>query len=169
MATATKRKKAAAPRRSYKVRDGYRVKVDDQLLGETIEGLKDRKGEVSRQKVVDSSAPEDAPLHDEFEWREDVAANLYRLDQAGYLIRSYEVFEEADDREPVTYIANVSIVNDEDDHVYVSTPVAMGEEGKRLQVIAELERMLAGVAARYRGIPDLKGAFCEAVERLGLC
>jgi hypothetical protein len=169
MATATKRKKAPAPRRSYKLREGYRSPVKGEVVGETIEGLKNRKGEVTPQVVVESSRPDDAPLHPCFEWRDEVAAGLWRCDQASYLIRSYEIVEEADDREPVTYIANVSVINDEEERVYVGTDRAMGEEGLRLQVIAELERMLAGVAARYRGIPDLKGAFCEAVERLDLC
>jgi hypothetical protein len=58
------------------------------------EGLWDiyeRNGELHPELVVEESTPEDAPLHDRFEWDDGLAAQAYRLGQASDMIRSVKI------------------------------------------------------------------------------
>lgn len=48
-------------------------------------------GALTPEALVDVSRDESAPLHDCFEWRDDVAAEKYRCVQAGNMIRSIVV------------------------------------------------------------------------------
>lgn len=54
---------------------------------DAFEALGDTHGlRLRAQHVVDAARPSTSPLHGRFEWRDDVAAERYRLDQAGRLI-----------------------------------------------------------------------------------
>lgn len=46
-----------------------------------------RDGMLSARDVIDAARDTGSPLHDEFEWDDDTAAENYRLAQAGMLIR----------------------------------------------------------------------------------
>ena len=48
-------------------------------------------GELTPQLVVDKARPEGAPLHDRFEWDNEVAGEKYRLVQAQQIIRSVKI------------------------------------------------------------------------------
>lgn len=47
--------------------------------------------DLTPQIVVDEARPEGAPLHDRFEWDNDIAGEKYRLVQAQQLIRSVQI------------------------------------------------------------------------------
>lgn len=69
--------------------EGYPYKVAAQVAGQAIEDIKrDNGGDLTAQAVVDSSRPDDAPLHPAFEWRDPVAAEMYRCHQAKSMIRA---------------------------------------------------------------------------------
>ena len=55
---------------------------------------------LNAQNVVDVSAPEDAVLHNDFEWNNDVAANEFRKYQARNIINGLVVVEEETPEEP---------------------------------------------------------------------
>lgn len=55
---------------------------------EELVRIYERDGGVRASVVVRESRPKKAPLHDEFEWDNDVAAENYRLNQARALIRA---------------------------------------------------------------------------------
>lgn len=65
--------------------------VDAQTVGNELERIKVSYGHVSPKAVVEEARPEDAPLHPAFEWRDEVAAGLYREHQATNLIRRVRV------------------------------------------------------------------------------
>lgn len=74
----------------YKWKTGSVIKADAQVAGEVCEGLKNTVG-LTKKNLVDASRAEDAPLHNSFEWDDAVAAESYREEQAGYIIRSLTV------------------------------------------------------------------------------
>lgn len=67
----------------------------------TVERLKQLSklggGTLTPTAVLDDARSPNSPLHDYFEWNDDVAAEKYRLDQARRLIRSVRVEIEVDD------------------------------------------------------------------------
>lgn len=58
----------------------------------------DTAGELTPQLVVDDARPVGSPLHNRFEWNDEVAGEQYRLVQAQKLIRSVRISVES----PVT-------------------------------------------------------------------
>lgn len=49
--------------------------------------IREQFGQLTPHNVVEAASAEDHPLHDRFEWNDDVAAHKYRLSQARQLIR----------------------------------------------------------------------------------
>lgn len=75
-------------------------KTDANIAGKVCEELSNTVG-LTKKNLVDASRSEDAPLHNEFEWRDDIAAERYREVQASKIIRSLVVRQEAISAEPV--------------------------------------------------------------------
>lgn len=69
---------------------GFQLKTPPQIVGEVCLEL-EKEGRLTAKNLVDVSRDEDAPLHNEFEWSDDIAAEKYREVQAGYIIRSVEI------------------------------------------------------------------------------
>ncbi len=80
----------------------YPISAD--VAGKRIEELEQENGEVNPQILLDDSRPEDAVMHCCFEWRDDIAAERYRLEQSRDLLgnlRIVRIEEEEPDSEPV--------------------------------------------------------------------
>ncbi len=60
-------------------------------LRTALTGIYQRRGELSPHVVVDEARPADSPLHDRFEWDNEIAGEAYRLVQAAELIRSVRI------------------------------------------------------------------------------
>ena len=71
-------------------KSGYQIKAKPQVVGEVCWEL-EKKGQLNPQNLVEVSRPKNAPLHNEFQWNDKVAAKLYRESRAMYLIRSVAV------------------------------------------------------------------------------
>jgi hypothetical protein len=61
---------------------------------EVVQEIYSRDGEVRASVLVDEARPEDSPAHPAFEWRDDVAAEEYRLYQARHIIRRVQVIHD---------------------------------------------------------------------------
>jgi len=69
-----------------------------QRYGERIEVIiEGQDGNITPDDVVSDAKDKASPLHDFFEWNNARAANLYRTDQARYLLRSIHVVVKRDD------------------------------------------------------------------------
>lgn len=82
-------------------------KLTAQVVGETLADIEDRHGVIDPHTVVDESRPDSAPLHPVFEWRDEIAAERWRVEQARRIVRSVEIV--AEDRSQPTQIAYVNI------------------------------------------------------------
>lgn len=74
----------------YSYKPGFSYKVSAQVVGETLDKLSEST-EVTAQSFLDISRPEDSPTHGIFEWDDAIAAEKYRLNIAGCVIRSIDV------------------------------------------------------------------------------
>ena len=63
---------------AFECKYSYRVpglqKAPAEVTGRVFEELANSEGGLSPRTLVDASRDENAPLHNEFEWRDDVAA-----------------------------------------------------------------------------------------------
>lgn len=142
------------------------ISLDPQTVGETLEAVRMSNGGVLEpEAVVEASRPATAPLHPYFEWDDAKAAEKYRKDQAGHLIRCITVeIPTGAGREPMQTRAFVS-VEDGGRH-YTSTVVAMGNPALRQQVVQAAMRELKVWRERYKDYQELARVF-EAVDALG--
>ena len=72
--------------------------VSAQTAGEEFERLYKAKGRLAPEDVVDASREETAPLHCCFEWNDEIAAEKYRIGQAGNIIRALVTVEPEEPR-----------------------------------------------------------------------
>jgi tRNA A37 N6-isopentenylltransferase MiaA len=94
----------------YCFRQNHGIEIGEltpQIVGDTLADIEDRYGVINPHTVVDESRPKDAPLHPIFEWRDEVAAEKWRVEQARRVVRSVEII--AEDCNKPTQIAYVNI------------------------------------------------------------
>jgi hypothetical protein len=168
MATKTKKKKATSGKR-FAWRDGSRFKVTAQIAGDELDRIARENNtpvpHVAAQVLVDESRPEAAPLHPEFTWDDQIAAEAYRVNEARNIIRSIRVVE--NEENGVSAAPNwVSVkLSDTNESAYVETVTAWSEEAMRKQVLADAIGQLRGLKARYKHLSELGEVF-EAIDRL---
>ncbi len=83
----------------YKWKPMAMVKADAQKAGEVCEELQNTIGLTARN-LLEVSRPEEAPLHNEFEWDDSIAAEAYREEQARYIIRQLVI--QTEEEQPAT-------------------------------------------------------------------
>jgi hypothetical protein len=88
--------------KKYRFRAGARVKgVSAAVVADELVRIAERDHGISAEVVVDEARPEEAPLHPAFEWRDEVAADEWRLHQARNLIRHVVVQQEGQPEVPL--------------------------------------------------------------------
>lgn len=125
--------------------------VDAQVAGEVCEELEQTVG-LSAETLLDASRPEDAPLHDEFEWDDEVAAEGYRRYQAGNIIRNLEIVIE--EQEPTRAFVTIErqVAHSS---VYEPTVQVMKEEDKRKSLLELAKIELSWFKKKYKGLQEL--------------
>lgn len=84
---------------SWKIQSLYPIEA--QCAGEEIERIYHKRGQCDAADVVDESRPESAALHPCFEWRDPVAAELWREQQARGIINCIVTVAETKKNETV--------------------------------------------------------------------
>ena len=137
---------------TYKWKEGAQHKVSAQIAGEVCAELEER-GELNAQNLVNVSRPEDAPLHDEFEWDDDVAAELYRKTQAGSIIRHLAVNTET--KAPVRAFFNLEIRSNQ----FESIQAIIREEDKYSKLLKQALNELEAFQRKYQILTELQEIF----------
>jgi len=143
----------------------FSQKVSAQVVGEELERLSGGSG-VTPVQVVDAARPVWSALHPLFEWDDVRAAEMYRRQQAGDVLRQIKIVVEEGPR-PLQVRAFVNVTptpvpgEDEDAgasrRVYMPTRVALADEGMRRQVLEE-------ALSRIRQWRAVYGALVEFAE-----
>ncbi|QCI93376.1 hypothetical protein [Novosphingobium sp. EMRT-2] len=150
----------------YRWKEGARISVDPQAAGDELERIRVRhNGRLEPEWVVHTAKAAKNPLHDLFEWDDNVAAQNYRVDQARGIIRSIEVVvEAAEERKPMR--AFVSVVQ-ERDRSYTSVVHAMSDPDLRKQVLRAALTELEAWRKRYAELVELAQVFAAIDEARG--
>lgn len=119
-----------------------------------------RDGELTPDEVLAAAAPEDSPIHDQFEWDDGKAGHTHRLTQARALIRRVRVSVIVD--EPVTrqirvneYIRDPDKAANEQGYTR-SSLIRSREDSARAAYEAELDRLVAHIE-RFRRLASMLG------------
>lgn len=139
----------------YKWKEGSCIKLNPQVAGEVCDAL-DKQGRLTAAELVDVSRDEAAPLHNAFEWRDEVAAEKYRKVQAGHIIRSITV-ELRGSSEPVR--AFFPVVVKGEGRRFANTEVILRDANSREQLLARALRELESFKRKYKVLAELADVF----------
>lgn len=140
----------------YKWKDGSHHKVSAQIAGEVCAALEER-GELNAQNLVEVSRPEDAPLHSEFEWDNDVAAELWRTKQAQTLIAHIALKTETPT--PVRAFFNIEVKSPN----YEALNTIVKHEDKYAALLKTALRELEAFRRKYMMLAELEQVM-KAIE-----
>lgn len=89
-------------------------------VGAELERIRSERGDLTSKAVVEESRPDEAVLHDNFEWDDPKAAELYREQQARSIIHSVLVTDESapDAPKPQAFISVLIDTEPKPQHVY---------------------------------------------------
>jgi len=135
----------------YQWRTGAVVKASAEDAGAQCEALAvDNK--LTPKNLVDVNRPDDAPLHNAFEWKDDIAAEKWRESQAQYIIRSVVcVVEEQPDPTPVR--AFVRVVDEPKN--YTPYTVVLRHQDMKEVLLNNARRDMESFTNRYRSLCEM--------------
>lgn len=149
----------------YKWKSGSRIKCDAQVAGEFINDISNKNGSsVTPQDLLDASRPEDTPLHNDFEWRNDIAAEEYRKYQARNIIHSLTIVVEHKDDENKNDESEVRaffVIKENEKQSYKPIKVIMQDENYEKQLYDSALKELIAIKNKYATIQKLKHIFDE--------
>lgn len=134
-----------------------------QVAGEELERIRVKyNGRLISANVLAEAKDQKSPLHKAFEWDNAKAAHLWRLNQAGDLIRNIVVVNKDPDGQEKTIRAFVNVTQDEDRH-YTSISHAMSDDALRKQVLSQAWDELTSWKERYKELVEFSKIFA-AIE-----
>lgn len=139
----------------YSWKEAARIKADAQVAGEMCEKLEKTIG-LSPQSLVDANRDEYAPLHGEFEWNDDIAAERYRETQASYIIRMLCVKSERKEEQPMRAFYSIA---QENDRKYESLSVIVESENKTKKLLQTAYKELMAFKQKYESLAELIPVF----------
>lgn len=129
--------------------NGPRPSIDAQTIGEELQRIESRHGLIDPHVVLDASRPDDAPLHDHFEWDDAVAGEKWRLEQSRALIRSVEIIHETTEARVPAFV-NVSSVGG-----YVSAATVQNRPDLYHEALREYRSRIAAAATQLEKLEEL--------------
>lgn len=130
-----------------------------------IKTLRNRKGLVMPNDVVEAARPSNSPLHPYFDWNDGKAAHEWRLQQARYLIRQcVEVTELIKDKpqEIHVFVSLLSERTNKGGYRFVVDVLSDKEQREEMLQMALDE--LTKIRNRYAELRELASLF-EAIDR----
>jgi hypothetical protein len=122
----------------YKARIGSPFKEEEaQELGEAIEKIKDKYGEVTTEILLKEAIKKDNPLHDHLQWDDIKCGIEYRTQQLRN-ITNHIVEEIIVDGNPVEQRSFLSVTNIEGETIYVSREDAIENIDYRKQLLDKM-------------------------------
>ena len=137
------------------------MKVSADVAGKEFERI-DKKRGLTAEAVVDESRPEDAPLHDAFEWDDAVAGEEWRKQQARVMIGNLVIQVEELPESPQV---RAYVMIDKTASVYESTKVILQLEDKKQALMRIAMRELQSFQRKYSDLQEFARLFAE-IDRL---
>ena len=143
----------AAYKYSYGAFSGM-FKNPADVAGKVLTQLKESKTGLTPESLVDASREETAPLHNEFEWDDNVAAEKYRREQARYIIR-HLIIEEVKLEEPPHVKDRAFVYTGNVKTGYVPLKDALENKTWRENLLAAAKREMKYFVSKYDRLEEL--------------
>lgn len=123
--------------------------VSAQTAGEELERLYRKHGKLDPADVVEESRDASAPLHGCFEWNDAIAAEKYRVHQAGDIIRALVISEDKEEESRDTR-AFVHVRSD-----YHPISVVIDDAAMLAELLASAEKEMTAFQRKYETLQEL--------------
>lgn len=143
------------PKRKYSWGDGFKPKMDANIVGGVVERIEAENGNVTKEAFLDFSRPIESPTHELFEWDDNKAAEKYRLEQSRDTIGNLRVVYVSPTSEDIPVKAFVNISATGEKPSYESIEVALQDDNKRENILKRIQGELDSFVARNRHIEEL--------------
>lgn len=155
------------PKRSYSWNENFGgFKIDANIVGGVFEQIENETGEVTKERFLEASRPDDSPTHSMFEWDDEKAAEAYRLSMSGKIIGSIHIKYINDNNEECSVRAYVNTSPMKETAKYESVEVVLSDEDKRSVYLTRIKQELDNYIRRNSHIEELADILIEAGERL---
>ena len=128
------------------------------LRGELEALYRANGGRLTAAAVVEAARPENSPLHSQFEWNDEEAAEKYRLTQARALIRRVKISYVTKDDEVAKAPMFVSVAQSDATHAYMKTEEVMHDPVLTRIVLQDAIRQWRALYARYQHLEGFRNA-----------
>lgn len=136
---------------TYQWKAGSHIAADAQAAGEQCSMLT-RSGGLTPSRLVDLNRPVDAPLHNEFEWDDSIAAEAYRETQARHIIQCITVRLEEHPKVPTRAFVRASVSVG----VYEPIRTVMADPEKSNFLVESARRESEAFLRKYQGLAEVK-------------
>ena len=140
----------------YEWKTASYIKIDANIAGKQCEELEKTVG-LTPKNLLNANRDETAPLHNEFEWNDGIAAEKYRENQARHIIACLCVRAETtsgEQSEPVrAFLKTIS------DCEYQSLNVILQSADSHSAMLATALRELKAFQNKYKMLSELKPLF----------
>lgn len=155
---------------TYKYRCPGIVKAPVEVTGRICQEIIDQDGAVTPKRLIDVSRPEDAPLHNEFEWDDGVAAEKFREEQARQIIKNVIIVDSSIEEER-TIKAEIGdrafVPTDERLHRYVNIATAIDNDKWRENLLNQARKDMYAFRAKYFRLTELQYIIKDIDDFLG--
>ena len=142
----------------YQWKEASFIKSDAQKAGAVFEKLESTVG-LTPKSLLNASRPEDAPLHSEFEWDDNAAAEKFREAQAGHLIRCICVKPEEAKAQPIRAYFKV------EESTYSNIAIIQADSEKMSSLLDIAKKELAAFEKKYQALKELQPVF-DAIKEV---
>lgn len=148
----------------YQWKQGSCIKANPQAAGEQMEMLAESEAGLTAQSLVDASIPENAPLHNDYEWNDTKAAVSWRLHQSRHFMNSLvtvriEETENSKEAEPIMIRAMFPTGQKR----YEPLTAIVKEQSKYEKLLETALSELGAFKRKYEALKELKPVF-DAME-----
>ena len=151
----------------YKYRVNGLIKAPPEVTGKICQGLIDSDGAVTPKRLVEVSKPKNAPLHNEFEWNNTIAAQKYREEQARQIIKNVVILKvEESEEEPKEIKCWVNsdrafVATNEGTSRYVTIDSALSDISWRENLLNAARRDMESFINKYKRLGELSSVIDE--------
>lgn len=142
------------------------------IIGMEIQSITDKHGCCKPQMLVKRAEPMDSPIHNQFTWDNDEAAEQYRIEQARNLIRSVRIVHvdmPAAEQPIIRAFMHVRASEKEtkfDGPAYLPIVTVMNSAEYKEQVLAEAKERLKEWLSKYKDLSEYFGNVFPEAEKV---
>lgn len=147
---------------AYTWKSGSRIKGDAQESGELMERLSATEEGLTARTLLEANRAEGTPLHDDYEWIDEVAAENWRLQQSNHFLNCIQtviVSKETGEEMPVRAVHITTEL-----HKYEPIEVILQEHDKYEALLRNAKAELETFKRKYNTLKELSPVFAAIEE-----